>query len=143
MINADAELLSGVYKLSKTGMQAIQDVLPKVDRVELRRELLEQYSDYKKAAEQSEQAIMSFGALPKDVSPLAKAAMWGSVQLHTLTDASADKVAEIMINGTTKGIIDLTRHTRTCWDATAQNQEFANAFIKREQGHIDKLKAFL
>lgn len=143
MINADAELLSGVYKLSRTGMQAIQDVLSKVDRVELRRQLLDQYSDYKKAAEQSEQAIMNFGALPKDISPLSKAVMWGSVQLHTLTDASSDKVAEIMINGTTKGIIDLTRHTKTCRNADPQNLAYAQAFIEREQGHIDKLKTFL
>ena len=143
MENANSELLSGVYQLSRTGLQAIQDVLPKVDQPALREELLEQYSDYKTAADQSEQALMQEGTVPKDVGPIAKAVMWGAVQMQTLTDTSADKVAEIMINGTTKGIIDLTRHTEACKDADPQNLRYANAFIANEQRHIDNLKAFL
>lgn len=143
MENINAELLSGIYQLSKTGMQAVQDVLPKVAHKELREELLEQYRDYQKAASESQQAILSYGELPKDLPPLSKAAMWGSVQLHTLIDSGPDKIAEIMINGTTKGIIDLTRHTGTCQSADPENLRYAEAFIANEQRHIENLKPFL
>lgn len=143
MENPNTELLSGIYKLSKTGIEAIHTVLPKVEQDALRQELLEQYNDYKKAADESEKNIMSYGSLPKDLNPLSKAFMWGSVQLQTLNDASSDKIAELMINGTTKGIIDLTKHTGTCSDADPKNLEYAKEFIKNEERHIDNLKAFL
>ena len=143
MENVNAELLSGIYKLSKTGIEAINTVLPKVENTALREELTEQYNDYKKASDESERVLMSFGETPKDINAFAKAMMWGSVQLHTLADSKPDKIAEIMINGTTKGIIDLTKHMTTCSDALPENLAYADSFIKNEQRHIDNLKAFL
>lgn len=143
MNDDNKELLSGIYKLSKTGIEAVETVLPKTDHEALKQELTEQYSDYKKAAGDSEEALLVIGVIPKDLGVIQKTAMWGSIQLHTLNETSSDHIAEIMINGTTKGIIDLTKHIGACSNADKKIVDYANNFISNEQRHIDNLKVFL
>lgn len=143
MKNVNNELLSGIYKLSKTGIEAVETVLPKVEQGALKEELTEQYNDYCEAASYAEQALLQNGVVPKDIGLLQKAGMWTSVQMHTLNDTSSDHIAEIMITGTTKGIIDLTKHIGTCKNADKTIVDYANGFISKEQKHIDNLKAFL
>ena len=137
------ELLSGIYKLSKTGIEAVETVLPKVEHEALKEELTEQYSDYCKAASDSEQALLQNGVVPKDIGILQKTGMWSSIQLHTINDTSSDHIADIMITGTTKGIIDLTKHIGACPNADKKTIDYANGFISKEQKHIDNLKVFL
>ena len=143
MENVNNELLSGIYKLSKTGIEAVETVLPKVEQGALKEELTEQYNDYCQAASYAEQSLLQNGVVPKDIGLLQKAGMWSSVQLHTINDTSSDHIAEIMITGTTKGIIDLTKHIGTCKNADKNIVDYANGFISKEQKHIDNLKVFL
>ena len=143
MNNDDKELLGGIYKLCRTGIEATKAVLPKVTQKSLKNELEEQYNDYSEAGAKSEQALVSEGVLPQEDGMLSKAFMWGSIQLHTLSDSSPDHIAEIMINGTTMGIIDLTKHISACKNASDDVTGFAKQFISNEERHIDNLKAFL
>lgn len=143
MNDENKELLSGIYKLSKTGIEAVETVLPKVEQGALKEELTEQYGDYCKAASDSEQALLQHGVVPKDIGVLQKAGMWSSIQMHTLNDASSDHIAEIMITGTTRGIVDLTKHIGACPNADKEIINYAEGFISKEQKHIDNLKVFL
>ncbi len=143
MENPTTELLSGIYKLSQTGIEAVESVIPKAEPEGLKKELLSQYSDYKDASAASEQGLLARGYEPKDLNPLQKAVMWGSIQLHTLKDSSADSIADMMITGTTKGIVDLTKHINTCQNAEKSVIDFAEGFVAAEQKHIDRLKEFL
>lgn len=143
MNDENKELLAGIYELSKTGIEAVETVLPKVEQSALKNELTEQYGDYCKAASDTEQALLQNGVIPKDLGVLQKAGMWSSIQLHTLNDVSSDHIAELMINGTTKGIIDLTKHIGACKNADKDIIHYAQGFISKEQKHIDNLKVFL
>ncbi len=143
-MNKDSkELLSGIYKLSKTGIEATKTVLPKTKGEELRHELQEQLCDYVTASAETEQEMISSGTLPKDISLIEKAVMWGSIQLHTLSEVSPEHIAEIMINGTTMGIVDLAKHIGSCKNADNNIIEYAERFIRNEEHHIENLKAFL
>lgn len=139
----NAELLSGIYKLSKTGMEATKAVIQKVEKSELRDELEEQYNDYSEAASKTEQELVAEGIMPKDLDLFTKAIMWGSIKLHTLNEVSPEHIAEIMINGTTMGIVDLTKHIGECSNADEKIRSYAKDFIKNEEHHIENLKVFL
>lgn len=144
VMNKDSkELLSGIYKLSKTGIEATKAVLPKTKSEELRHELNEQLCDYSDASARTEKALVNAGSLPKDLNVLEKAVMWGSIQLHTLNEVSPEHIAEIMINGTTMGIVDLSKHIGACKNADDKIVKYAQAFVKNEERHIDNLKTFL
>ncbi len=139
----DKELLGDIYQLAETGIEATKTVLPKVEDSALKEELEEQYNDYSEARAKSEQGLIDAGAFPRGNSPFQKAAMWGAIQMKTLNETSPEHIAEIMINGTTMGIIDLTKDIGDCCGASDSTVHFAQKFIKNEQRHIDNLKAFL
>lgn len=143
-MNSDTtELLSGIFKLAKTGMQATKAVIDKADNNALKEQLSRQYIDYVETANASEKMLLSEGVVAADNNPMTKAIMWGSIQLHTLGEVSPSHISEIMINGTTMGIIDLTKHLNACKEASEQTKSFAYDFIKNEETHIDELKHFL
>lgn len=139
----DKELYGGIYKLCETGMEATKTVMPKVTSKALKNELEEQYNDYSEAKAAAEQAMVSEGVMPQENSIFSKAVMWGSIQMNTLTESSSDHIAEIMINGTTMGVVDLTKHIGACKNADDSTIKYAKDFIKKEEKHIDNLKAFL
>lgn len=143
MNNDNTELLSGIYKLSQTGMEATKAVLQKTEQTALRNELEEQYNDYSNASAKAEQELVSNGVMPKDLDMLTKAMMWGSIKMNTLGDISPEHIAEIMINGTTMGIVDLTKHIGACANADENIRNYAKDFIQNEERHIENLKAFL
>lgn len=143
MNNDDKELLGGIYKLCETGMEATKTVIPKVTSNALRAELSEQYNDYSQAKSETEQALVDAGAMPQGNNVISKAVMWGSIQMNTLTESSSDHIAEIMINGTTMGVVDLTKHIGACKNADDSTVKYAKEFIRKEERHIDNLKAFL
>lgn len=143
MNNDNTELLSGIYKLSQTGMEATKAVLQKTEQTKLRSELEEQYNDYSDASAKAEQELVSNGVMPKDLDMLTKAMMWGSIKMNTLGDISPEHIAEIMINGTTMGIVDLTKHIGACTNADENIRNYAKDFIQNEERHIENLKAFL
>lgn len=139
----DKELLGDIYQLAETGIEATRTVLPKVESPALKEELEEQYNDYSAAKAKSEQGLIDAGAYPKGNSAFQKAAMWGAIQMKTLSETSSDHIAEIMINGTNMGIVDLTKDISQCSHASESTRKFAEKFIKNEQRHIENLKTFL
>ena len=139
----DKQLLGDIYQLAETGIEAARTVLPKVENPSLREEIEEQYNDYSQAKAKSEQGLIDAGAYPKGNSPVQKAVMWGAIQMKTLGEASPDHIAEIMINGTTMGIVDLTKDISQCSCASDNTVRLAQRFIRNEQRHIENLKAFL
>ena len=139
----DTELLSGIHKLSQTGIEAVEAVIHKAQDDTLKQELLEQYADYCRASSDTKEALCSRGVEAKSLNPMEKALMWGSVQLHTLNQTSPEHIAEIMINGTTKGIIDLSKHIGACKNADPEIIDYAEGFISKEEKHIDNLKSML
>ncbi len=144
MLNSDTTgLLSGIYKLARTGMQASKTVIEKTEDSRLREELSAQYINYFKTANEAESLLVEEGITPNDNGSMTKAIMWGSIQLHTLGNVSTSHISEIMINGTTMGIIDLTKHLSEYKNADEASKNMAKNFIHKEECYVDELKQFL
>ena len=69
--------------------------------------------------------------------------LWGSIQMNTLLDSSEQHIAEMMINGTTMGIIDITKKLNELEQPKAKEKEIAEEFIENSQAYIDMWKNYL
>lgn len=136
-------LTKEVYKAAQAGLTAIHTVIPKISDQALRKKVEQQGACYQNISKKAEEMLHHNGMLPQELSAMQKATMWGAIQMHTIADASPEHIAEIMINGTTMGIVDLTKKINDLPDADETDKKFAKEYIASEEKHIEGLKAFL
>lgn len=138
------DLLKEIHRATEMGLKATQLIAPKIKDCGLKKEIHRQESCYQKLIQKSEDMLSAYGeniAEPKDT--VKKAMLWGSVQLNTLIDSSPEHIAEMMINGTTMGIVDMIRKLNELGDVDYEPRKLAQEFIQGEQRHIEELKKHL
>lgn len=143
MSNQNDELIREIHKAASSGLEAIETILPKINGSQLRREAERQGSHYKHLITRSEEMLQKAQALPDKSPVLQKAVMWGAIQMNTLADASSEHIAEILINGSNMGIVEMTKQMNRLPDADAGAKRLAEEFLRGEQRHIEELKSYL
>ena len=143
MNQQDASLLGAIYKASKMGMQVTKTILDKSNESELKNDIMNQYETYSKTARHAGQELIQHGIVPEDNGLLSKAALWGSIQLNTLGSTNLSQISEMMINGSTMSIVDLTKKLHDSTDITKDVNHFAKSYIKNEEKNIETLKKYL
>lgn len=141
--NADEELLGELSRTAAMGMETMELVIPKSSDDALRGKLERQEESYRRLSERARALMEQKGLRPKTGSPLQKAMLWGSVQMTTLADTSASHLAELTINGTTMGIVSLTKILHDLPDADGRARSLAEEFLSAQQRTVEELKSFL
>lgn len=78
-----------------------------------------------------------------DLSALAKIRSRTMLNFSTLTDKSTSHIAEMLIMGSTAGVIDMTKSLRKYSDAPKESRELAQHLLVMEEKNIEELKQFL
>ncbi len=87
--------------------------------------------------------MSEYNVTPSKEKMMEKTMLWGSIQMNTLLDSSEQHIAEMMINGTTMGIIDMTKKLNELEQPKAKEKEIAEEFIENSQAYIDMWKNYL
>ena len=143
MENADEELLGELSRTAAMGVEAMELVISKAEDSALRGKLERQEQSYRKLADRARDLMEKKGLRPEPGPALQKAMLWGSVQMSTLTNTSSSHLAELTINGTTMGIVSLTKCMHDLAHADGQARALAEEFLSAQQQTVEELKAFL
>ena len=109
----------------------------------MREELNKEKSDYLKTQEDGERALADAGGRTEPTGAMARAGMWMGLEMETLADRSDAHIAEIVIQGATMGIIEMTKALNTYPDAEPRARSLASRFVVQQNETIDRQKAFL
>ena len=142
-MNQDMELLQYVYQNTKMGEDNLKSLLPSVKNTDLKAHLHKQMSGYSQFNNQAEEEIYKHNGQPKENSTMSKFAAHMGVKMNVLKDNSASHVAEMTIQGSTMGIVDITEHLNRCSGADPAAKRLANDVLHFEQDNIERLKTFL
>ena len=142
-MNETIQLLQDVARNARTGEEAIGQLMEKVASAEMRDELDREREQYRAAARDAENALAAAGGHSESVGMMQKAGMWVGTQMNTLTDRSNAHIAEMVIQGATMGIIEMTKARNTCPDADDRAAGLASRFIVEQNDIIDRQKAYL
>ena len=142
-MNETIQLLKDVAKNARTGEEALNDLMQKAESPEMRGELDMERRQYQSAAREAESALAAAGGQSEPVSMMQKAGMWAGTQMNTLTDRSDAHIAEMVIQGATMGIIEMTKSRNTYPDADPGAASLASRFIVAQNDIIDRQKAYL
>ena len=142
-MNETVQLLQDVVRNARTGQDAVEHLMQKTEAGRMRDELIREKEDYAVTRHQSEQALVNAGGRAEPVGPLARAGMWAGLEMETLADRSDAHIAEIVIQGATMGVIEMTKALNSYDGADANARDLASRFVVQQNETIDRQKVFL
>jgi hypothetical protein len=141
--NVDLDLLEKTYQNASIGITAIEAVLDKASDKEFSNDLHKQLKDYQQLADQSKDQLRKNGAEVKDKSFYDKTMMKGNVKINTLINSSDSHIAQMVIQGSTMGVTQMTKLLHASQGADGVSTQIAKEFIKREENNIEVMKNYL
>ena len=135
--------INDIYKNAHLALQSISDLLPEVDDDDIKNELRDEYEGYEKLIGEISSFMAEKGLEPKDINPLKKAMLWGSIKMKTLFNNSRNQVAEMMINGTTMGINELTAMKNENQNLNEEIDALLVKLLELEEQYLVNLKKYL
>ena len=143
-LKKDSEVLAEIYRNAQLALTSISDVLPEVDDVGIKEEILRQHEEHEKNCSQAAELAHKFDVELKEPNPVKKAMMWSAIKMGTANDNSAQNVAQMMIRGTVTGLTSLK--TSLTDGEKVMDEEIKKLLcnlIDLEEGFEQKLKTFL
>lgn len=139
------ELLCYIYKNVKMGSDAILTLIPKTEDEKMRDALTSQLNGYEKFASEAEKQLTPLGIKPKEEPMMKKMSAKMGISMNTLVDSTSSHIAEMMIQGSTMGITDMTKKVREFEGDNCPEQalQLGRDLISFEQNNIEKMKKFL
>ena len=142
-MNQTEKLLQTIVENGRMGEDACAQLLTRTEDMELRKELMQEKENYAAAARDAESRLCDLGAKPHPKGPMARMGLWMGMQMNTAMDQTSSHIADIVIQGLTMGVIELTKARNTCPDADAEAHGIASNLITKQQDSIERMKAFL
>ena len=137
------KLLMSLADAANMGKDSVEMLENKTDDEKMLRELRHLAAQYEQSKTQVENRLRETGGKIKNKNPMAKAGVWMGIQMDTLTDQSNSHLADMLIQGTTMGVIDITKAKAACPEADAEATRIADEFLKNENESIETLKTYL
>ncbi len=142
-MNDTVQLLQDVVRNARTGKDAVEQLMNKAEGDSMRRELEKEKASYQQTQQEGERALADAGGRAEPTGPLARAGMWMGLEMETLADRSDAHIAEIVIQGATMGVIEMTKALNTYDSADAHARGIASQFVVQQNETIDRQKGFL
>ena len=99
--------------------------------------------EYETIREQAARRLAAMGEDPGQLSAFEKLSTAVGVTMNTLTDKSARHMAEMLIQGSTMGIVDLTKAIRDNPGAGRETLALADRLLRSMQRDVEELKSYL
>lgn len=139
----DLKTLKELHKGAIMGMNSISYVEEKVGDKEFKNELSSQYNQYSDILTRIIDSYNHIGEVPENTNIKDKMQTWVGIQLNTMTDQSNSKLSEMLIQGTTMGIIEGCKLKNSNHNLNNNVETILNDFITMQENSIDKLKSYL
>ena len=139
----DCEMLNEIRKSTQMGQSGIHAVMKGGISEEMHNLLHQQLSEYDQIHAEADELLNRHGGKPENLSPLA---LWGSTmsaQMKRKADRSTSKIAEMMIEGNTKGVIKSMKSIRTMGVLDPKVSALSNRLLQTERANIEQMKGYL
>ena len=137
------EMLESIYKNAEMGRDSIEYLTQHTDNPRFRDALSRQQVEYQTIMDDARSMLGDHGHAPEGVSGMAKGSAKMMVGAKTLIDPSVGNMAQMMIDGSTKGIVKLTSELNGYDHLDSNVHSLADRLLKTEQNNIDQMKTFL
>ncbi len=142
-MNDHIEFLNYIYQNAEMGIVGIDDIITKVKDEKFEKLLQEQKSDYENICKEAINILKKYGKEQKELNKMAKMSSYMMVKMKTMNDCSTSNLAKMMMEGSNKGIIEITEKLNAYNEPDEEITALANKLLETEQNNLDDLKTFL
>ena len=138
----EMELLQYIYKTADMGCEGIDSVEKHAEQ-KLLDELRRERNEYESVRSDAEQMIRGKGDEPSGTGTMAKMSADVMTAAEMMMDDSRGKIAEMMIQGTTMGIVKTIRHLKDYEGQDEEARQLGERLLKLQEENVEKMKAYL
>lgn len=138
----EINVLKETRKNAVMAINAIDILMGKVYNQEFAYELTAERDRYREFERKAEARLWEHGMAAKD-SILDRAMLWGAVNTNTLLNISTPHVADMVIQGNSRGIADLIKVKHNNKNVGSYANELAEEIMDFEEENIERLKRYL
>lgn len=142
-MDQNTEFLNYIYQNSQMGVNTIKQLIKEVEDPAFKKGLSYQLEEYQIINEEASNQIQKIGQTEKGIPHTAEISTYLSILMKTLMNRSTEHISEMLIQGSTMGIIDVAKNLKKYPNAAEETKKLANKLLKTEQNNIDQLKNFL
>ena len=136
--------LDEINKGACMGMDAIDDILDKVEDGKFKSLLEKQYEFYESIKDDITNIYDKYNSddTPHETSVMNKVMTWSGINMKTMTDHSNSNIAELLLQGTNMGIIE-GRRILNKKEINKDVEDIIDKFVKKQEKYVEDLKKFL
>lgn len=139
----EKNVLDELNKGACMGMDAIKDILDKVEDENLHQLLDDQYNSYKDISERINEIYPDYSdSEPHETNAMNKVMTWYGIEMKTLTDHTTSKLAEILMQGTNMGIIE-GRRLLNQKSTDEKINSLVSDYVDMQEKYVEALKDYL
>ena len=142
-MNHDTQMLQGICKSTEMGQSGIRSVMKSAKDPALQRALASQLREYDAIHHQADRLLQGRGESPKRIPGMAIAFSRMSTGMKMAMDSSSSAIAEMMIEGNTKGMVKSMRQNRALTILDPKVSGLNNRLLQTELSNIEQMKSFL
>lgn len=139
----DQEILKEIQKNSGMAINAIDTISEKVHNDKLLHELSRERLLYSMIQNKATDKLQSENAEGYHSSAVQEMMLKGGIQMNTFTNCSTSKIAELMIQGSNRGLTSMWKTMNHHQNSGNVSLEVAKELMAFEEKSINRLKEFL
>lgn len=139
----DLEIYKSVQKNAEMGMKAIDIITDKVHDAELSRQLSRQGLKYSELRNRAKEKLLEEKAEPYRGTYMQDMMLATGIHANTMLNTSSSHIAELVIQGSNRGITDMCKTLNHNRQAERTSVEFAKELMDFEEKNIERLKTYL
>ena len=142
-MDANVEVLNFIYQNSEMGTNTLTELIEIAEGVPFEQVLLRQLEGYKAINEEAVNLLEKEGHEPKGLKKLDQIKTYFMIKVSTMNNQSNSHFAEMLIEGSTMGTIDMVKKLNSYKDLKTEVRELGERLLKFEENNIEELKTYL
>ncbi len=143
MKNDDITIYREVQRNAEMAIKAIDTISDKVYDDELSREMSKQVIKYSELKNKALDALYTAKAEPYHTNRMADMMLVGGIHSKTMLNTSTSHIAELMIQGSNRGITEMSKVLNHNKNAQEWSVELAKELMDFEEKNVERLKRYL
>lgn len=137
------ELLNCIHANARIGLDALGRLIKQCEDATFRNVMAVEFAEYNEIVEESEELLKKRNQHPKGSAAFSKTSMGAGLKLNVLIDKTSSHMAEMILLGSTMGIIDMTRHLNEFPGADEEARALGEKLLKTEENNFASMREHL